>query len=452
MTEPVPSLDPAGPEQQPVDAQPAHTEPELSSGRLPVAVVRPRPQSGLEGSRAFRVLNVVLVALLATVATTTLIYFANALGASVFLICGALALVPLAICLLTLLWIDRWEPEPKSALIFAFCWGAGMSVVASFVVGQWVKPILLAGATLTDPTTVSTLVQAPLVEEASKGLGVLLIFLLRSRTFDGPINGVVYAGTVAAGFAFTENILYFGSAMTDLQQIGPSLVITFVIRGLMSPFAHVMFTAVLGAFVGYAARYGRTWLVICAWLVGLVPAMLLHALWNSSSLIGANFLIIYGALQLPIFILYALGIALLRRSEARLTRRRLTEYADSGWFLPNEIGMLGTSEGRRRAIVWAKTFGGGATMKRFINLATRVAFTRERILLGPQPAQVRQRETVRLEGVLLEGTTAARAALLIQHANKPAHATGPRPVSALNPAELNDDKGGAAESSAHRPG
>ncbi len=434
MTEPTPPLDPAGPEQQPHYGPPANAEPGQSHGRLPLTAGPARPQPGLEGSRAFRVLNVVLVSLLAAVAMTTLIYFANALGASVFLICGALALVPLTICLLTLLWIDRWEPEPKSALIFAFCWGAGMSVVASLVVGQWVKPILLAGATLTHPTTVTSLVQAPLVEEASKGLGVLLIFLLRSRTFDGPINGVVYAGTVAAGFAFTENILYFGSAMTDLQEIGPGLVTTFVIRGLMSPFAHVMFTAVLGALLGYAARYGRTWLVVSAWVIGLVPAMLLHALWNSSSLIGANFLFVYGALQLPIFLLYALGIVLLRRSEARLTRRRLSEYADSGWFLPNEIGMLGTPEGRHRAIIWAKSFGGGATMKRFINLATRLAFTRERILLGPQPAHERQRETVRLEGALLEGTTAARAALLLQHANKLAHAAAPRPVS---PAEAN---------------
>ena len=35
--------------------------------------------------------------------------------------------------------------------------------------------------------------------------------MFRRREFDGVVDGVVYAGLVAAGFAFTENILYFGA-------------------------------------------------------------------------------------------------------------------------------------------------------------------------------------------------------------------------------------------------
>ena len=41
----------------------------------------------------------------------------------------------------------------------------------------------------------------------------LLIF--RRREFDGIVDGIVYAGLVAAGFAFTENILYFGRAFAE---------------------------------------------------------------------------------------------------------------------------------------------------------------------------------------------------------------------------------------------
>ncbi|MDQ6739747.1 MAG: PrsW family intramembrane metalloprotease [Actinomycetota bacterium] len=411
MTEPGPWQDAA--------AGLPHPEHDRAQSPLPARAYPRGPQlAALDGGRGNRVLNLILVGLLALVAVGTLVYFADSLGANVFLICGALALIPLGICLFTLLWIDRWEPEPKSALLFAFSWGAGMSVAASLVVGQLVRPLLLAGSALSNPESVSALLQAPLVEEIFKGLGVLLIFLLRRRTFDGPINGVVYAGTVAAGFAFTENILYFGSAMTAQQDVGPGLIATFVIRGLMSPFAHVMFTATLGAILGYAARHGGTALALCAWTAGLIPAMLLHALWNSSSMISANFLVVYGALQLPIFILYVLGVVLLRLSEARLTRRRLSEYVPSGWFLSEEITMIGTGAGRRRAVAWARTFGAARTMKRFINLATRLAFTRQRILAGS-----RLSDSLQQESVLLERVTAAREELLSRQAGtaRPEH-------------------------------
>ena len=45
-----------------------------------------------------------------------------------------------------------------------------------------------------------------------KGLLVLLVWWFRRREFDGIIDGMVYAGVVAAGFAFTENIQYLGMA------------------------------------------------------------------------------------------------------------------------------------------------------------------------------------------------------------------------------------------------
>jgi len=57
----------------------------------------------------------------------------------------------------------------------------------------------------TDPSTsevLGTVLQAPVIEEFAKGLGVLLLALLRRRHVDGPVDGVVYAMLVAAGFAF----------------------------------------------------------------------------------------------------------------------------------------------------------------------------------------------------------------------------------------------------------
>ena len=59
------------------------------------------------------------------------------------------------------------------------------------------------------------MVSAPLFEEAAKGAFVLGIMLFLRKEFDGVIDGVVYAGFVAAGFAFTENIYYFGRAFAE---------------------------------------------------------------------------------------------------------------------------------------------------------------------------------------------------------------------------------------------
>jgi len=377
-----------------------------------------------------RVTNIILLCLLGLVTAGTLAVFAYSIGASVFIICGTLALVPLTICVLTLMWIDRWEPEPKTALVFGFCWGAGMAVIAALVVGSWVQPLLMAGNVSADPNLVGAVIQAPLVEELCKGAGVLLLFFLRRRTFDGPIDGVVYAGIIAAGFAFTENILYFGQALDQSNGAAGGLVGIFLMRGLMSPFAHVMFTGALGACVGYAARHGGTALVLGAWVVGLIPAMLLHGLWNGMTFVGGNFFIMYGALQMPIFVLFLVGIILLRRSEERLTRRRLGDYVPSGWFSQQEVPMLATGAGRRRALSWARTFGGGSTMREFIRVATRLAFTRNRLLVDaagrPGSAGARRfAEAQAQELALLHKSVAARSELLGRHAAAVWHAQHP---------------------------
>lgn len=368
-----------------------------------------------------KVSNIILLCVLALVTMLTLAFFAISIGANVFLICGALALIPLIICIATLMWIDRWEPEPRLALLLGFCWGAGMAVITTLLVGSWVQPLLMVTSPSANADMVGAVIQAPLVEELCKGAGVLLLFFLRRRTFDGPIDGVVYAGMIAAGFAFTENILYFGQALSEADGAVGGLVGIFIMRGLMSPFAHVMFTATLGVCVGYAARNGGTLMVLGAWVVGLVPAMLLHGLWNGSSFLGGNFFLVYVVLQVPLFILSIVGIILLRRSEAKLTRNRLADYVPSGWFTQQEVPMLATGSGRRRALTWSRTFAAGPIMKEFIRLSTRLAFTRQRLLIdargGGSNAASRFSAGQELEMTLLKKITGVRTELLGRHSN-----------------------------------
>lgn len=299
-------------------------------------------------------------------------------GISGFVIGFIASLIPLGTVLLTVRFIDRWEPEPKPLLLFAFAWGAAVSIAVTMLIQPYFS--LVAGpASGLDYTTFAVTVQAPVVEEFAKSLGLLVLLIFAPRHFNGPVDGVVFAFTIAAGFAFTENILYFGRAIAESSDPGTDLAVVFFLRGVLSPFAHAIFTGTTGLILGLAVRRGHTGLGVLAFAVGLVPAMLLHSGWNS---MGQDFLAQYVLVQVPIFLLAALVIVLLRVAERRLTRQRLKEYAAAGWFTAAEVDMLATSAGRRSALRWAKSIGRGAQMKALIDAATQLALTRQRILTG----------------------------------------------------------------------
>ncbi|HEY8295808.1 MAG TPA: hypothetical protein VIG41_10745, partial [Micrococcaceae bacterium] len=115
------------------------------------------------------------------------------------------------------------------------------------------------------------------------------------------------------------------------------------------------------------------------------------------------------------------GIVLLGVSEARLTRRRLADYIATGWVTAAEVTMLATARGRHQAIAWARPFGGTRTMKSLIRLATRLAFTRQRILAFPAPGQL-----MKDEGDLLRQITEVRETLLLQRNGPVATVRPPR--------------------------
>ena len=317
-----------------------------------------------------------------------LVYLSTFLGPAALVVCLLLALVPLTLVILAVRWIDRWEPEPRPALWFAFLWGAGVSIVTALVFDLGVQIVVASSGTARPAGDfMSAVVQAPLVEEGAKGFGILLLFWVIRGQFNGPIDGVVYAAMIAAGFAFSENIQYFGVAMINggITDLG----LTFLLRGVISPFAHVLFTACTGLAIGLAARRASGSRYIGMVLVGLVAAVLLHALWNGAfffltddaALVGYYFLV-----QVPLFIGAILVIVMLRRKEEKLTLQRLGDYAAVGWFTPAEVEMLATPRGRRQARAWgaAQPQARRQAMNRFITDATRLASVRQRLVSAQQ--------------------------------------------------------------------
>ena len=370
-------------------AAPVAPSPAPAIPQLPVPVRKGRTVS----IWLFGVLGFVLIALAG--------YFVWALGSVASMIGLVLALIPLAIVFFGVRLIDRWEPEPKRIVFFAIAWGA----IAAIVLTLLVDIGLTALFPFRDENTAAVL-QAPIVEELFKGLGVFLVYLMARRTFDGPVDGIVYGALVGAGFAFTENIQYF--AISLIEGGGEQLTVTFVLRGLMSPFAHAMFTALTGFAIGLAARRGASvGGVLGAGALGMLGAMLLHGFWNGSATF-ANFFLLYVTLQVPLFVGFIFGIVALKREEARLTRERLSEYAVAGWFTPQEVDMLATPAGRKVGLTWAATLRGDRRpiMREFIKDATALAAVRQRAIAG------RDIHAAEDERALLMRTRAARAALL----------------------------------------
>ena len=350
------------------------------------AVVPVQPATASTPTNVPLVLGIVGVVVLSILALGLAGYLVMGLGGDAVALGGLMALIPLAIVFLGVRWIDRWEREPRLAVLFAFLWGAAVAVIIALVVGDGVDPLitLLSQGNEQLYQFIGAAIQAPLVEESAKGLGLLVIFIAARKYFDGPVDGIVYAAWVAGGFAFTENILYFGSQLVDAgTAFSPDVAFIFFVRGVMSPFAHVMFTMFMGLALGFAARRGSTILAALGlFIIGLIPAALLHALWNGALFFVNDFFGYYAIVQFPLFVLAIVLVRFLRRQEAKLTFDRLSEYAAVGWFAHDEVPALATAEGRRQALAWAERNGRRVAMKRYIRDATKLAFTRQRIITG----------------------------------------------------------------------
>lgn len=311
---------------------------------------------------------------------------------------GLAASTALGIVVPVFLWVDRLESEPARLLWFAFLWGALVSTTGAIVLNE-LGMAFFAGLQI-DPVVTGAVLVAPIVEEIFKCLGVLLIFLFAKREFNGVTDGIAYAGLVAVGFAFVENIVYLGVAFA--QSGTPGLLGVFILRCLISPFAHPMFTVCFGLALGLVAHrrtLSRGWIP----LLGLVMAVFLHALWNFAAVsAGDGFLVVYAVVQVPLFIGFVAMLFWARRRERDMMRNYLTGYGLNGWFTPAEVAMVASAPERRKARAWARQNGGRygeRAMEAFQDEAIALAVARKHIDRGDRDPVWRSREAELLHAI-----------------------------------------------------
>lgn len=119
-----------------------------------------------------------------------------------------------------------------------------------------------------------------LIEEGVKLAA--LWFVTRNMTTRSVHSGVILGATVGFGFAAFESSGYALNALITVQGLSlRSLVETEILRGLLAPFGHGLWTGILGGllFAG-ASSTGRLRLT-GRLVLGYLGVALLHALWDS---------------------------------------------------------------------------------------------------------------------------------------------------------------------------
>ncbi|MDN5920397.1 MAG: PrsW family intramembrane metalloprotease [Pseudonocardia sp.] len=307
-------------------------------------------------------------------------------------LCAVLPVVPVVA---TFLWVDRWEPEPPRLLLGAFFWGAGLSTLVALLINSSASTVLDAAAGRGAGDVLAPVLVAPVVEEGVKGLFLVGLLVFRRREFDGVVDGIVYAGIVAAGFAFTENILYLGRAVSDPETAG--VLATLFMRGIASPFAHPLFTCMIGIGAGIAVASRHVGFRVLAVLIGYAVAIVLHGLWNAASVFSSSpttFFEIYVFVMLPLFVGLIVLVVFARRREARIVTAELPGFAAAGWIAPSEVPLLADLSRRRgwRALVQRRSGRSAArAVADYQAAVTELAFMRNRIDRGAV------RETARTE-------------------------------------------------------
>jgi protease PrsW len=179
-----------------------------------------------------------------------------------------------------LYWLDLYEKEPLLLLGGVFAWGVIVAAGGAFIINTiiGVGIFVVTGSEIATNLTTSAVI-APVIEEILKGLAVVLVFLIFKHEFDSILDGIIYAGVTALGFAAAENAYYiyvYGFAEEGWQGFRSLALIRLGLVGWQHPF----YTAFVG--IGLAlARLNRNVIVkLISPALGLGAAIAAHALHN----------------------------------------------------------------------------------------------------------------------------------------------------------------------------
>lgn len=278
------------------------------------------------------------------------------------------AVVPMFFYLLIIWYMDRYEREPFWFVLMNFFWGATGAVFLA-IIGSLIFQIplneLIQAVSDDNPAELMNLsgavITAPLVEEFTKGLFLLIISF--SKRFDGGVDGAVLGGAIGLGFGMTENFMYF--LFYGTTPVAWLMIV--IIRTLFSAVMHCLATATFGAFLGYA-KFKPFILKFILIPTGFFLAVFLHFSWNLSvsfedtTLFGFLFLILYLFVTFSIFQISVYF-------EGKTILKELQDEANRGFIPPEHLNHLPYVM-RRFKYGWCPA---GVDQKSYVKTATTLA-------------------------------------------------------------------------------
>jgi RsiW-degrading membrane proteinase PrsW (M82 family) len=331
----------------------------LALGSMSAAKPDP-PKTGRYVGIAITIFGVVFLSLI------VIALLVSSVGIVPAFIAAFVAFIPAMVYLLPLVWLDRYDPEPMWLLALAFAWGALVAVIVSFIVNTVIGAgteifALNMGYSRIEAAQlggfVGAVISAPIFEEGSKGLGLLLLLVFFRKYLDDILDGIVFAGVIALGFATVENVLYYGRGLGQGGFEG--LAVLFVLRGVMSPFAHVTFTSMTGIGVGIARESHKTAVRVIMPVVGYMGAVILHMIWNFMAVVGGfgGFLVGYLILEIPFFLIFVgFSLYIMRRQNKILNEMLAIDIARG--LIPADHAQTATSAFKSSVWVLGGLFNG----------------------------------------------------------------------------------------------
>lgn len=317
-----------------------------------------------------------------------------------FLVSLFFGFAPMFLFSAILYWADRYEKEPWILLGAVFTWGAIIAAGGAFIINTFlgVGVYIFSNSESTTNFMTGSLI-APVVEEFLKGFSVLVVFLVFRREFDSILDGIIYAGVAALGFAATENTYYIfnhGFIESGWQGLWSLVFIRVILVGWQHPF----YTAFIG--IGLAlGRLNKSNLVkVLAPLAGLSLAIFTHSLHNTlaSLLSGLSGMAIgtlfdwTGWFFMFCFILWAI------HRERQIVRKYLVEEV--------KIGILSSKNYQTASSSWSQWMVGSQALfsgkylntRRFYQLCGELAHKKRQFAgLGNEDGNQEEIQTIQVE-------------------------------------------------------
>jgi RsiW-degrading membrane proteinase PrsW (M82 family) len=249
----------------------------------------------------------------------------------------SLGILQAVIYLLFIRAIDLYEREPLRYVIPVFIWGFAVATTVSLVFNTLFQLTLSSVTSVKTASFLTAVVEAPVVEECTKGAALLLIFfisyLARRRSglveFAGVMDGVVYGSAVGFGFSIAEDLLYG-------LQFGPE---TYIVRRIFGGFAHASFTSLTGIGIGLIPWVDNRGLKVILPVLGLCGAIVLHAAFNFTATVfgPVGYLVL-----LCVILVYIVIIIVWLAIERRAIRDELRDEVQAGTITSQEYALIPT--------------------------------------------------------------------------------------------------------------